>query len=105
MGGKTTILGRLGAASTLLAGTLLFASPAHANPIHGIGSMLFGVLQAPFSVLAGTFGGPPVIGTIAGAVSGTTRAVGLVANGALELAGDGVAVARMIGPFLLPFLF
>ena len=105
MGGETKGLGRLGFLSTLLASTLLFASPAQANPIHGIGNILLGVLQVPFSVLAGTVGGPPLIGTVSGVINGAVRGLGLAANGALELAGDGVAVARGIGPFLLPFLF
>ena len=93
------------AVPTLVAGLLLFAQPAEANPISGIMKIVAGVLQVPLSTLAGTFSGPPIVGTVLGAVNGTIQGVGLVAGGALELALDGVAVAKTVGPFLLPFLF
>ena len=77
---------------------------AEANLIRGISRIVMGVLQIPVSVLTGTVSGPPLIGTVFGLVNGTFQGVGLVANGALELAMDGVTVAKTVAPFLLPFL-
>lgn len=105
MGNETKTLRRLGVVSTLLVGLLLFASPAAANPISGVGKILFGILQVPLSTLVGTFSGPPILGTAMGAVNGTFQGAGLIASGALELAMDGVALAKMAAPFVLPFLF
>lgn len=104
MGDETKIIRRSGALSALLAGLLLFAPPAAANPISGVAKILFGVLQVPFSTLAGTFGGPPIVGTVFGALHGIVQGISLVGNGALELAGDGIAVAKAAAPFVLPFV-
>jgi len=80
------------------------AQPAEASIIGGIQKVIAGVLQPPLSTLVGTFSGPPILGTLLGAVNGTFRGVGLVAGGALELAMGGVAVAKAAAPFFLPFL-
>ena len=64
-----------------------------------------GVLQLPLQLLAGTFSGPPVIGTAFGAVNGVVRGVGMVTHGALELASSALGIAKTAAPFLLPFLF
>ena len=82
----------------------LAASPVYANPISGVLKIVAGVLRVPIGVLAGTFSGPPIIGTIAGAFNGTLQGISLVASGATELAFDGVALAKMAAPYLLPFL-
>jgi len=78
---------------------------AEANVFRGVQKIIAGVLQVPLSTLAGTFSGLPVAGTVLGAVNGTLRGLGLVASGALELAMDGVVVAKTVAPFLLPFAF
>jgi len=78
--------------------------PAFANPISGVLKIVAGVLRVPIGVLAGTFSGPPIIGTIAGAFNGTIQGISLVASGATELAFDGLALAKMAAPYLLPFL-
>jgi hypothetical protein len=89
----------------MLGGCLLLGAPAaHANPISGVLKIVAGVFQVPLGILAGTLGGPPIVGTIAGAFSGTLQGVGLVTSGVLELAWDGVSLAKAAAPFLLPFL-
>ena len=64
-----------------------------------------GVLQIPLQILAGTFSGPPVVGTAFGAVNGVVRGLGLVTHGALELVSSGLGIAKAAAPFVLPFLF
>ncbi|MBI3011036.1 MAG: hypothetical protein HYY58_00895 [Candidatus Omnitrophica bacterium] len=90
----------------IVAGILLGISPpAEADLIRGVGKIIGGVLQLPLSTLAGTFNGPPLVGTLLGAVNGTINAVGMVLGGTLELAGDGLALAKMAAPYVLPFVF
>jgi hypothetical protein len=79
--------------------------PAEANLIRGLGRLISGVLAIPISTVAGTFSGPPILGTALGAVNGVVRAVGMAAGGALDIAASGVSLAKMAGPVLLPFLF
>ena len=106
MGHQTKTITRRGLASALIVGVLLIApAMAEANVVRGVGNIIAGVLHIPLSVLAGTFGGPPILGTALGAINGTIQGLGMVASGALELALDGVAVAKTAAPFVLPFLF
>ena len=79
-------------------------SNAEANIFSGVGRILVGVLQVPLQTLVGTFSGPPVAGTVFGLINGTLQGLSMVAGGALELAGDGVALGKMVAPYLLPFL-
>jgi len=91
--------------AALVIGLGWMAPPAHANILHGLGNIIGGVLQIPIQILAGTFSGPPVIGTIGGALSGAVQGVGMVLGGTLELAGDGFELAKAAAPYVLPFLF
>ena len=84
---------------------LLSASTAEAAIVRGIQEVVGGIFQLPLSILAGTFNGPPVVGTLMGALSGTLKGVGLVAHGALELAASGVSIAKAAAPYILPFVF
>jgi hypothetical protein len=95
---------RLGGCAAALLTLLLCAPPAEANVIRGIGQILSGVLAVPLTTLVGTFSGPPLVGTAMGAINGTFQGVRLVASGALELVSSGVAVAKTVAPYLLPFL-
>lgn len=81
-----------------------FSPPADANLVRGVQEVIMGLLQVPLSTLAGTFSGPPVIGTIVGAATGLVSGVGLVTHGALELLASGVSIAKTVAPFVLPFL-
>lgn len=78
---------------------------AEAGIVRGVQGLLMGVLQIPLQTLAGTFNGPPVIGTALGALNGAMRTVGMVTSGAVELAASGLGIAKSVAPFLLPFLF
>ena len=80
------------------------ASTAEAAIVKGLQEVLAGLFQVPLSTLAGTFRGPPVIGTVVGAASGILSGVGLVAHGALELALSGVGLAKSAAPYVLPFV-
>ena len=84
--------------------TLLAPAPAEAALFRGIQEVIMGVLQLPISTLVGTFSGPPVIGTLMGAVTGTVSGVGMVAHGAFELLASGVSLAKTVAPYVLPFL-
>jgi len=98
-------LSRVLVVSTGLAlGGLSFTPRADAAIVRGIQEVLAGILQVPLSTIAGTFSGPPVIGTVFGAVHGVVSGVGLVTHGALELAASGVSIAKTVAPFVLPFL-
>ena len=86
----------------LIVTSLLVATPAEAALIRGIQEVIAGILQLPLSTISGTFSGPPVVGTLFGALSGAVQGIGLVAHGALELAASAVSVAKRVGPYLIP---
>ena len=79
--------------------------PAEAAIVKGIMEIVSGVLQVPMSTLAGTFNGPPLVGTILGAANGLITGTGLVAHGALELGVSAVSIAKTVAPYVLPFVF
>ena len=81
------------------------APTAEADLVRGVYELLGGVLQLPLQTLAGTFSGPPVVGTVFGALNGVMRGAGMVTHGALELASSGFSIAKAVAPFVLPFLF
>jgi len=83
---------------------LICPHPAYANPVSAVSKVVAGVLQVPVSLIVGTFSGPPIIGTLLGAVNGTIRGVGMVASGVLELGMDGIGLAKMAAPYVLPFV-
>lgn len=84
---------------------LLLGSPsAYADLGGALGSLIAGLFEIPRATLAGTFGGPPIIGTAFGLLSGAVNTVGYLARGTLELAGSAIPIAKTIGPLLLPFL-
>ncbi len=92
------------AVSALIIGVLLIVPPAEAAIVRGITEVLAGLFQLPLSTLVGTFSGPPVVGTVLGAMNGLLSGVGLVAHGALELAWSGAAAAKAVAPYVLPFV-
>ena len=81
---------------------LLTTPPAHADIIRGVGKIISGVLAIPMSTLAGTFNGPPIIGTLAGAISGAFNGVGSVLSGVLDVASSAIPLAKAVAPFLIP---
>ena len=80
----------------------LWPSRAEADLIRGLQEIVGGVLQLPISTLAGTFQGPPIVGTIVGALTGAVSGVGLVARGALDIVGSVIPLAKQAVPFLIP---
>jgi len=87
-----------------VAGLLLAATPAHADIIRGVTKIIGGVLALPMSALAGTLNGPPVIGTLVGAVSGVFNGVGMVLGGVLDVASSAIPLAKAVAPYVLPFI-
>ncbi len=85
-------------------GIVLFPQSASADVFHGIQKILAGIIRLPADTLVGTFTGPPVMGTISGIVSGTVQSVGLVGSGLVDLAASAVSLAKLAGPYVLPFL-
>jgi hypothetical protein len=79
----------------------LLATPAEAGLFGGIAKVITGVLSLPLSILAGTVKGPPIIGTLAGALNGTVSGVGLVLSGAVDLLQAAVPLAKTVAPFLV----
>ena len=84
---------------------LAAAPAAHADIIRGLGRVIGGVFAIPISVLAGTMSGPPIIGTLAGAIGGTFNGVGMVLGGLLDVASSAIPLAKAAAPYVLPFLF
>ena len=83
--------------------TWLCAAPtASADIVRGLGSILAGLIEIPRSMLVGTFSGPPILGTIVGALSGAVNGLSMVAGGTLELVGSAIPIARSVAPILLP---
>lgn len=83
---------------------LICPHKAYANPVSAITKVVGGILQVPVSIIVGTVSGPPIVGTLLGAVNGTLHGVGMVASGLLELGMDGVGLAKMAAPYVLPFV-
>ena len=87
---------------TTLVAVLLVApaSPASASLGAGIAYLLGGVFEPVRQTLAGTFGGPPILGTVFGLLGGTLQGAMMVARGALEL----IPVAAKLAPLIPVFL-
>lgn len=68
--------------------------------VGGIGQILTGVFAIPMEVLQGTINGPPILGTIGGALSGTVHTVGSTLGGMLQIAKSIVPLATSLAPFL-----
>lgn len=92
------------AAVLLTVGLLCAAGPAEAGILRGIQEIVTAVVQVPISTLAGTFNGPPVVGTVVGAAQGLLSGIGLLASGALNIGFGAFGIAKTVAPFLLPFL-
>ena len=76
------------------------ASPASASLGAGLQYLIAGVFEPVRQTLAGTFGGPPILGTAFGLLGGTLRGALMVTRGALEL----IPVAAKLAPLIPVFL-
>ena len=84
---RTKILA-LVSAGMLMAPTVLLAAQQNPDPsfLHGLGKMIDGVvLEFPKNVLEGTLDGPPVVGTVFGALGGIIRASQKTVAGFVEM--------------------
>ncbi len=77
---------------------------ADADLVRGIMRVVGGVLVVPQSILAGTFGGPPIVGTISGVLLGVVQGVSMVTMGTLEVAVSAIPLAWKAVP-LIPIFF
>ena len=94
---------RRGLASLVFVAVLFLAAPpAHADIVRGIEKIISGALAIPMSTLSGTFNGPPIIGTLLGAVRGAFTGVGSVLSGVLDVASSAIPIAKAVAPFLIP---
>ncbi len=78
---------------------------AEAGIVEGVQEVVVGVLSPPLGALQGTFSGPPLFGTLVGALQGTVNGVGLITHGVLQIVGGAIPLAKAAAPFVLPFLF
>ncbi|MBI4354580.1 MAG: hypothetical protein HY595_05020 [Candidatus Omnitrophica bacterium] len=84
------------------------AQPVYADAlgdlVGGVGQVLTGVFAIPLEIFQGTVNGPPILGTVGGALSGTVHAVGSTLGGVLQVAKSIVPLASSLLPFLPLFL-
>lgn len=85
----------------ILVALLALPGTAQAGLIEGLGKIVSGVFEVPASIVAGTLGGPPIIGTVVGAVAGTLNGAKLITFGALETVVSAIPLALKLLPFLL----
>ena len=92
--------------ATLVVVILLVARPvpADADILRGLLRIIGGVLEVPRATLAGTFSGPPILGTAVGLLSGTLNGLGMVAGGALETVISAIPFAAKLAPLIPVFL-
>jgi hypothetical protein len=63
-----------------------WAAERQPSVLHGVGQVLAGLLvEFPKTVLAATFDGPPVVGTLVGVLAGASRAVQVTVEGMVEI--------------------
>ena len=79
-------------------------SAAQADVLRGLMRVVGGVLEVPRDILAGTFSGPPILGTVAGALVGTLRGAAMVTSGALEAVVSSIPIAAKLAPYIPVFL-
>jgi hypothetical protein len=91
-----TAFKRSGILALALLLALAFSTPAYANPaliMRGVGRTIFSVLQLPAEMLANSGRAFP-LGMVAGAVSGTMKAVAGTVIGAADIARGGAPYAK-----------
>lgn len=92
--------------AAVLAAVVVCAHPpeACADILRGLLRVVGGVLEVPRSTLAGTVGGPPILGTLAGALTGVIRGAGMIVGGTLETALSAIPFAAKLAPYIPVFL-
>ena len=89
-----------------LAWAVLFAMTpvAEAAVLRGLKYILVGLFELPRGIVAGTFGGPPILGTVWGGLAGTFSGLNLMARGAIDLVSSAVAIGLKVAPLIPIFL-
>ena len=100
---------RVGAGLIVLALAACVLVPAHEaraddDLFGGIGDIVGGVFDIPVDTLVGTFTGPPIVGTVAGVLHGTIRALSSTTRGVFRLLGAGIPLAFRAAPYVFFFL-
>ena len=89
----------------LVVGPPIAPASAQANElIGGVGDIIGGALSIPIGVLAGTLNGPPILGTVGGALAGMLNTLSLTTRGVLRLLGVAIPIAGRLVPLLPVFL-
>lgn len=85
----------------------VFQPLAAADPIGdvvgGIGDLVTAVFAIPMGVVQGTLSGPPIIGTVGGALTGTVYALSSTLGGVFKLIRAAIPFAGAAAPYL-PFV-
>jgi len=101
MGGKTLPVSRWLLAGAIIV-TITMAAPGHAEAsLTGALSDLFNAVFAiPMGALSGTMSGPPLVGTLGGALFGAVNTLGYTMRGALQLVGVAIPLALKAAPYI-----
>ena len=94
-------------AGFVIVGLLLFQPAVWADVagevVGGFTDLLTGIFAIPMGILQGTMSGPPIVGTVAGALTGTFHALSSTLGGVYRLIRAAVPVAGAAAPYL-PFV-
>ena len=91
-------------AFVLAVGPLPGTAQADNNLLGGIADIVGGALSLPVSILHGTMSGPPILGTLGGAVGGALNTITLTTRGVFRLLGVAIPLAAKIAPLIPLFL-
>lgn len=91
-------------AFVLAVGPLAGTARADNNLIGGIADIVGGALSLPVGILQGTMSGPPILGTLGGAVGGALNTITLTTRGVFRLLGVAIPLAAKIAPLIPLFL-
>ena len=89
-----------------IVGMVLIAAPAvcDASLTGGVMDLVGGVFAIPMGIVRGTLGGPPILGTVGGALQGVLQTVALTTRGAFEIVGVAIPMAAKVAPLIPLFL-
>ena len=94
-------------AGFVIVGLLLFQPAVRADVggdvLGGFTDLLTGLFAIPMGILQGTMSGPPIVGTVAGALTGTFHAIGSTLGGVYRLIRAAIPIAGSAAPYL-PFV-
>ena len=80
------------------------AARADDGLLGGVADIVTGALSIPAGAIAGTLTGPPILGTVTGALLGALNTLSLTTRGVLRLAGVAIPLVARLAPLLPIFL-